>query len=155
MEPITTAIAAAALAGAAPGITKVVEQGIVDAYNGLKAIIQKKYGENSKVSQAVEAVAEEPDFEPNQATLDARVQQAGVDQDPEVAQAVQQLLDELKKRPERVAATGVNMEQVEAASIRIKEVLSSGTGVNMKGVKASGDIEIGSVRAGVDTDPKV
>jgi hypothetical protein len=153
MEPVTTVIAAALLAGAASGTAIAAEKAIVDAYEGLKALILRKFGENTKLVQAIENLENEPDFDPNRDALERRIQDAGADKDPEVSQAAERLVEELKKYSEVVKSTGVDMEKVEAASIRIREVAASGTGVRMRGIKATGDIDISGVRAG-DTDPK-
>jgi predicted RND superfamily exporter protein len=149
MEPVTTAIVTALLAGGA----KIAEKAVVDAYEGLKAVIIKKYGENKKVVQALENVEEEPEFEPNQATVEKRIQDANIDKDPEVAQAAERLLEELKKRPETVKATGVNLKDVEGASLRVRNIAASGTGANVERSKFTGDLTFEDIRAGVDDSP--
>jgi predicted RND superfamily exporter protein len=149
MEPVTTAIVTALLAGGA----KIAEKAVVDAYEGLKAVIIKKYGENKKVVQALENVEEEPEFEPNQATVEKRIQDANIDKDPEVAQAAERLLEELKKRPETVKATGVNLKNVEGASLRVRNIAASGTGANLEDSKFMGDLTFEDIRAGVDDSP--
>lgn len=99
MEPITVAIIAAVTASAAAGAGQVFEKAIVDAYDGLKALIKRKLGADNKVSPAIEALEAEPDFQPNQAALDGRVKQAKLNEDPDIKAAAQALLEQLKTQP--------------------------------------------------------
>jgi hypothetical protein len=100
MDPITGAIVAALAAGVVSGATEVGKKLLVDAYDALKAAIKKKYGEDSKIAQAIADVEEEPDFKPNQDTLSGRVEQTKAAEDPELKQLAQALLDALKSTPE-------------------------------------------------------
>jgi disulfide oxidoreductase YuzD len=99
MDPITGAIVAALAAGVASGATEVGKKVIVDAYEALKAAIKKKYGEDSKVAQAIADVEEEPDFKPNQDALAGRVEQAEANEDDELVKLAQTLLEALKETP--------------------------------------------------------
>ena len=95
MEPITTALIAAAVAG----VAKMGEQAIVDAYNGLKNLIRRKFGSDSEVAKAVEAVEAKPESEGRQATLREELSAAKVDQDQELIDAARKLLELLKAQP--------------------------------------------------------
>jgi hypothetical protein len=92
MDPITGAIVAAATAG----VTEISKKAIVDAYNALKAKIQAKFGDESKIVEAVKAVEEEPEFEPNQAALTGRIEQVDAAKDEELQTLAQALLDALQ-----------------------------------------------------------
>ena len=72
---------------------------MVDAYNGLKSTLKRKFGEDSEVVKAVDTVEEEPKSEWRQAMLKEKVERARADQDPEVRKAAQELLDSVKKQP--------------------------------------------------------
>ena len=55
MDPVTfTAIVAALSAGVATGVGKVVESAVVDAYQGLKATLRRRFGDDGDVVQAVD-----------------------------------------------------------------------------------------------------
>lgn len=154
MDPITTAIVAALASGLATGIGKVSETIVPDAYNALKQLLKKKFGEKSELVEAVNKLEQEPDFNPNKETLAGRVAQKEADKDPEVLQAAQKLLDVVEKRSLAIGATGVNLEEVRAASLRITDIIASGTGVNVRQGKF-GDVTISGVRAGGQSDPNV
>jgi hypothetical protein len=97
MDPITAAIVASVAAGVAGGAGEVGKQMIVDVYQALKAAIQRKFGPESKLAAAVEAVEEEPAFEPNQQALAGRVKQADADKDPELESLAEKLLVALEE----------------------------------------------------------
>ena len=99
MDPITGAIVAALAVGVASGATEVGKKVIVDAYKALKAAIEKKYGDDDKITKAVTDLESEPDFKPNQDALAGRVEQAKAADDPQLQQLAQALLDALKDTP--------------------------------------------------------
>jgi hypothetical protein len=102
MEPattITTAILAAIAAGAAGGTTEASKQAIIDAYNGLKAVLKKTVGTHSDLVEAVAQLEQKPDSAGRKTTLQEEMVAAKVNQRPEVIQAAQTLLDQLKAQP--------------------------------------------------------
>jgi hypothetical protein len=75
MEPITfTAIVAALSAGVATGAGKVVENTLVDAYQGLKAALKRRFGDNSEVVEAVDKLEQKPDSEGRKTALQEEVE---------------------------------------------------------------------------------
>jgi disulfide oxidoreductase YuzD len=97
MEPITfTAIVAALSAGVATGAGKVMENALVDAYQGLKATLKRKFGDNSEVVDAVDKLEQKPDSEARKALLQEELETVGVDEDNEIRQAAQKLRDLIK-----------------------------------------------------------
>jgi len=94
MEPITfTAIGAALSAGVAACISKVGESALVDAYQGLKAALKHKFGDGGRMLE------KRPNSEGRQVTLKEEVERTNLDQDPEVRQAAQDLLNQVKAQP--------------------------------------------------------
>jgi len=100
MDPVTfTAIVAAISAGLGTGVSKVGESALVDTYQGLKAMLQRKFANNSEVVEAVDKLEKKPDSEWPKGMLKEELEEARVDQDPEVRQAAQELFDQLKTQP--------------------------------------------------------
>jgi hypothetical protein len=100
MEPITfTAIVAALSAGVATGAGNVAENAFVDAYQGLKDALKRRFGNDSEVVEAVDKLERKPDSEGRKAVLQEEMDTVRVDEDPEVRQAAQELLDRLKAQP--------------------------------------------------------
>ena len=155
MDPITTAIVAALATGVVTGVAKVGENVIPDAYNAVKKILQNKFGVDSKLVKAVNELEAEPDFEANKTALAGRVSQVNADKDPDVLQAVKELLEAINSNPEITDVTGVNLENIKGVSLRIDDIIATGTGVNVQQGEFSGDIDISKIRAGKQSDPKV
>jgi len=99
MDPITTAIVAALAVGATSGVTEAGKQAIVDAYNRLKSLLQKKFGSESEVIKAVEGLEKKPDSPSRQGTLNEEVVAIYADQDSEILYVAQALLTLLKDQP--------------------------------------------------------
>jgi hypothetical protein len=100
MDPITTAIVAAVVAGVTTGGGEVVQQGVVDAYSALKKLITDKFGANSDVADAVTKVEQDPQSQARQAVLAEEVAKAGTDKDPEIKAAADALLEKLGQLPD-------------------------------------------------------
>ena len=99
MDPITTAIIAAASAGIVTGLGQASQQGVQDVYNALKAVLKRKFGDGSDLVDAVEKVEEKPQSEARQALLQEEVETSGAAQDPEVKEAAETLLAEMQAVP--------------------------------------------------------
>ena len=153
MEPITTAIVAALAAGAAAGGTEVGKNALVDAYNGLKGLLTKKFGKKKALPDAVEALEKSPDSQGRQMVLDEEVQNALVHEDPEALQAARTLLAAVQEYAQQSGATGVKLKEIETKLIEIDTVIATGTGVDIENAKVDEGIKISKVKAGYD-DPK-
>jgi hypothetical protein len=117
MDPITAAILAALSAGGGT----VAGHALVDAYNGLKATLKRKFGDESEVVEAVDRLERDPESEGRKLTVKEEVEKAGVDQDPEVLKAAQELLDQVKQQPDgekhvQQYARGTGIAQAEGGS---------------------------------------
>jgi hypothetical protein len=100
MDPITFTAIVAALGVIAEGAGRAVGQNLAtDAYEKLKTILKRKFGDDSEVVKAVDTVEEDPKSDWRQGMLKEKLEGAGADQDPEVRQAAQELLDRVKERP--------------------------------------------------------
>lgn len=99
MDPITTALTAALAAGVTSGVTEVGKTLLVDAYNGLKILLKKKFGEQSRVVQSVVFLEDLPDSEASKALVHEAVVAAKADQDPELQRAAHALLDQVQAQP--------------------------------------------------------
>src|SRR5947209_20633025 len=108
MDPITTAILAAL-----PALSSdVVRSGVKDAYEGLKAVIRRKRGDTAPISKAISAIEEDPGSKAQAAVLEEKVAAVKATDDAEVAQALRQLVDQMKTHGiggEAVARIQVNM----------------------------------------------
>jgi len=91
MEPLSL-IMAALVAGAA----KAAGDAAPDAYQGLKALIKRKFGGEPKAEMVLEE--HESDPETYEAPLKKKLLEAGADQDEAILAAAQKLLDEMESK---------------------------------------------------------
>ena len=100
MEPISLIIAAL-VAGAA----KAAGDAAPDAYNGLKALIKRKFAGEPKTEMVLEEHEKDP--ETYEAPLKKKLAEAGADKDEEIIKKALELLKQLK--PEQVAGGNINV----------------------------------------------
>ena len=130
MDPITTTILAAL------GVmgSEVIKSGVKDAYDNLKAVIRRKWGETAPISKAIAAIEEDPQSKAQAAVLEEKVAAVKASADAEVAQALQKLVQQLKTE-------GIGG----AAVARIQFNMSGGV---VQGVAAAENVQIGSMTFG-------
>ena len=131
MDPITAAIVAVLPALGA----NLVESGVKDAYAALKAIISSKWGAGAPVSKAIAAIEEDPNSKAQAAVLDEKVRAVKASEDADVAQALRQLIEQMK-------AQGVAHEAI----AKIQFTMSGGT---VQGVAGADNVRIGTMNFGV------
>jgi hypothetical protein len=131
MDPITAAIVAVLPALA----SDVVKSGVKDAYEGLKAVIRRKWGDAAPISKAIAAIEEDPKSKAQAAVLEEKVGAVKAVEDAEVAQALRQLVEQMKTH-------GIGGEAIARIAINI----SGGT---VQGVVGAENVSIGSVSFGV------
>jgi hypothetical protein len=99
MDPVTAAILAALTEGATSGLTEVAKNSLTESYKKLKEMLFQKFGHQSSLPQAVNALEKQPDSENRQGFLQEEIKATKADQDPEILQIVQAIKDQLPKPP--------------------------------------------------------
>jgi hypothetical protein len=144
MEPISATIVTAIALGAAAALKEVSSQAVRDAYAGLKTLIQRKY---AKVPLA--QLEENPASKARRAVVEEELTAAGAEHDEELLQHAKAVVEAVQEHaPEAAAAIGVDLEEVKGATLRIADVIASGTGVKVRKGEFTGDLDISGVRAG-------
>ena len=130
MDPITTTILAAL------GVmgSEVIKSGVKDAYDNLKAVIRRKWGETAPISKAITAIEEDPESKAQAAVLEEKVAAVEATADAEVTQALHELVEQLK-------ANGIGGEAV----ARIQFNMSGGV---VQGVAGAENVHIGNMNIG-------
>jgi len=131
MDPITTAIVAALPALA----SDLMKASVKDAYEGLKAVIRRKWGEASPTTKAVEALESNPHSKGQAAVLAEHIAATNATADADVMHALSKLVDELKKE-------GVGGKAVAAITINI-------TGGTQQGIIGAEHVSVDSLSFGV------
>lgn len=133
MEPITTMIASAIALGAAAGLKPIVEQGIKDAYDGLKRLIVDRYRDKAEVVDAVEYVSKNPEAEKRRAVLEEALTDAGATKDAtllEAAKAVHVAVE--KHAPDLPQSIGMDIGILKAAVLEVENVQAAAGGIGVK-----------------------
>jgi hypothetical protein len=94
MDPITTAILAVLPALA----SDMVKSGVKNAYEELKAVIRRKWGDAGPISKAIAAIEEDPNSRAQAAVLEEKVAAVKAAQDVEVVQALHHLVEQMKSQ---------------------------------------------------------
>jgi hypothetical protein len=137
MDPLTSLVTALA-AGAAAALQSTVEQGVKDSYAALKGLIQHKYAQVN-----IEQLEAQPSSKNRRGVVEEDLKAVGADQDAEVLQHAQALLEAIQRQaPQTAAAIGVDLKDIEGASLAIRRVIATGAGVKVEQGKFSGDITI-------------
>jgi hypothetical protein len=143
MDPLTSLVTALA-AGAAAALQSTVEQGVKDGYAALKGLITRKYAQVD-----LDQLEANPISKSRRGVVEEDLKAVGADQDTEVLQHTQALLEAIQRQaPETAAVIGVDLKEIEGASLAIRRVIATGTGIKVEQGKFSGDITIEDVRAG-------
>jgi hypothetical protein len=135
MDPITAAIVAALPALA----SDMAKSGVKDAYDGLKAVIRRKWGDTAPISKAISALEEDPKSKAQAAVLEEKVAAVKATDDAEVVQALHQLVEQMKAHRiggESVAGIQFNM-----------------SGGVVQGVAGAANVQIGSMSFGDPPKP--
>lgn len=100
MEVITTSVLAA--------LASLAEPAIKDAYNGLKALIVRKLGPQSRVTRALDDAEATPDSKGRKVVVEEELAAAKLEADVEIVKAAEALLAKIQERggSVRVTASG-------------------------------------------------
>jgi hypothetical protein len=151
MEPITTMIASAIALGAAAGLKPIVEQGIKDAYDGLKRLIVDRYRDKAEVVDAVEYVSKNPEAEKRRAVLEEALTDAGATKDAillEAAKAVHVAVEQ--HAPDLPQSIGMDIGVLKAAVLEVENVQAAagGTGVKIDTADIAGTAKFKNIGGG-------
>jgi hypothetical protein len=144
MDPITLIVTALA-AGAAAGLQSAAPKVITDAYEGIKALIKRKYGQVD-----LKTLESSPASSNGKSLVKEELEKTDAGQDAELLRQAQAVLQAIRQHaPDTAAAAGVSIEDLEVgASLRISDIVGGGPGVIIKRTKVDGDVTITNVRGG-------
>jgi hypothetical protein len=106
MDPISLILAALA-AGATAAVKDTAGEAVKDAYAGLKALVRRRFGADSKAEAELEALERQPEADP--VALRAQLEGAGADHDDEILRVARELLEQLDPDGARAGKYRVNV----------------------------------------------
>ncbi|MEV6060892.1 hypothetical protein AB0L62_12910 [Nocardia asteroides] len=149
MDPtiVASAVAAGATAlstGVVAGLSDAAKLAVTDAYQGLKAVITRKYS-----TVDIDVVEARPQVPARQNVLAAELAEAGAATDDELELAAQRLWLAIHQHVPQVAdVVGVKLTRVKAGELEIGKVTATGaSGVIAEEVVVDGAFRIGDVTA--------
>jgi hypothetical protein len=150
MDPITLIVTALAT-GAAAGLKPTAEKAIKDAYEGLKALIVRRY---ERTNAAVPVLEHNPASDAGKAVLQEALAEEGAAEDETLLRQAQAVLQAVHLHDaSAAAAAGVLIEDIEAgASVNVRDIVSDGSFTARK-IRAREDVTIEGVRAGRGGEP--
>ena len=149
---IPTSITDALSAGALAAASGVASAAVTDAYAGLKSLVAGRFGRKA----AMAALEEDPRSEPQKGAVAEALAKSGAADDPDVQRLANELARALSELPPAdVAAIGLDIEDLQAANVRLRDIVAAGTAVRIRRTSVAGDFEATGIRAGVrETEPK-
>jgi hypothetical protein len=149
VDPVTIVVSALA-AGAVTGLRETAVSAVKDAYAALRRLIIDRYADVD-----VRPVERSPASGAKRESLAEDLTAAGAGGDAELLAVAQQLLAAVRDHePDAGATIGIDLERVEAAALRVRDVRASGTGVRVRDARFSGDIDISEIDSGRPPDPR-
>jgi hypothetical protein len=150
MDPVTLIVVALA-AGAAAGMTEsAAAQVVTGAYNALKARISAR-----SPSVDFAGLERRPDSKVKRDSLAEDLAEAGVAEDPDVIELAKRLVAVVRESSPAVGEQiGVDLTNVEAEFLRLRNITATGTAVRVDGSRFQGGIDIEGAHAGTEVQPK-
>jgi hypothetical protein len=143
MDPITLIVSAIAI-GAATGLTETATSAVKDAYSALKRMNADRYGDVD-----LRPIERKPDSEAKRGSLQEDLETLGAADDRDLLDAACRLIAEVRADDDTIGrVVGIDLADIEAASLNIGEVRSIGDGVRVKGAKLTGDFNVKNIQAG-------
>src|SRR6516165_7269977 len=100
MDPITTAIVATLASGFGGDATADEKKAKGEAYEALIAVLEKKFGIQSEIVNAIEGLEAKPAANGRKEVLKEEVAAEKANRDPDILQAAQVLLDQIGAQPD-------------------------------------------------------
>src|SRR4051794_30658348 len=123
MEPINAVTLSLALSAGAVAGTELIKAVVKDGYDRLKALVISRYP-----GVSVEPLKQTPDSKACRAVVEEDLATAGAMKDAELVEAAQNLIDLIRQQaPAAAAAIDVDLKDVEAANLRLRDIAASGT----------------------------
>jgi hypothetical protein len=122
----------------------VIGESVKDAYRAVRGFLSRKYPQVD-----LTAVEKDPESKGQQLVLVEKLANSDAAADPEFSALAKRLVDAVAAEVRTTGPqTGVQLDDFEAASLRINDVIATGTGVLIKRGRIEGSAEFTSIRAG-------
>jgi hypothetical protein len=142
MDPITVVITAL-VSGAAAAVKPTAEKAVMDAYNGIKALIVSRYK-----GVEIATLERDPASKTRKELVKEGLEAAKAGEDAELLSQAQAVIDAVREHaPSSAKAAGVSIEDLEAQSLYVRRLVASG-GLKLKNAKLERDVVFEDVTLG-------
>lgn len=147
MDPLSLIVTALA-SGAAAALKPTAENVIKDAYSGLKTIIRNRY---QRAAASIESLEDRPDSGARKSVVEEDLRDEKAAEDEELLRMAQHVLQAVEQHdPAAADAAGVDLKDIRVgASVNIKKIVASGTGVRIEKADIEEDLNIEDVKSGI------
>ncbi len=121
MDPVTTTLVSAFVAGAAKSAAKIGDEAVTAAYAGLKDLVTSGYQHATELLRSIAGLEAKPDSSGRRDTLAEELKSAHADDDPKLVDAAEAVLKAAEKSPD-AQTIGVDWREVRAALVKIGEI---------------------------------
>jgi hypothetical protein len=143
MEPISAIALSLALGAEATAGTEGITAAVKDAYDALKNLIKNRHPKAS-----IDHLEQAPESENRRAVIEEDLSNSGAGQGAELLIAARRLTELIQQQAPAIAASiVVDLRDIEAANLRLADIVTLGTGVKLEKGRLSSDIDIRDVRA--------
>jgi hypothetical protein len=146
VDPVITPIVTAIAVGAVAGLRDSATQAVRDAYGAVRSLLNATYP-----SIELKQIEEKPTSQPRRESLAEDLVEAGAGEDRDLLRLVRALVEAVRRDDPGAGATArVDLEDVEARVMAIRDVTSSGGNaeVRVTGARVEEDLMIEGVHAG-------
>ena len=123
MQMYQTAISLSLIHISVAGATDTVKVAIADAYQGLKSLVKKKFGDHSDVAEAIDKLEAKPDSGGRKETVLEELKAINSTSDPELVSAAQSLFKLIQALPQgekhNQVAKGTGIAQADCGSTAV------------------------------------
>jgi len=147
MDPVTTALVAAFVAGGTAGLAKTGEKMVGDAYAALKQLVVAGYGSAARLLTSIADVEEKPDSAGRRALLAEELESAGALDDPDMIAAAEQVLQAAEGF---MPSIGVDWQDVKAARLSIGKIRARAGAIGFRAARmeVTGEVTIEEIDVG-------
>ena len=150
MDPVSTTLVSAFVAGAvAGGAKKLGESAVADAYAGLKQVVLETYAKAGDLIQSIAGLEQRPDSDGRRQTVAEELTRAGALDDQALVEAAEAVIAAVEKSG-AARTIGIDWEDVSAARLKIGAIRAQAGAIGFRAarMRITGDVEIAGIDVG-------
>jgi hypothetical protein len=146
MDPVTTTLVSAFVAGAAKGAVKVGDQAVTDAYAVLKSIVMATYQHATELLHSITGLEAKPESPGRRDTLAEELEAVRAVDNPTLVAAAEAVIAAAEKLPSMLSI-GIDWQDVRAARLKVGEIRARAGAIGFRAARMeiTGEVEISGI----------